>query len=188
MPLFVRGEDLRDRCIRGYALSAGDPLEPARTLVSDLRIKAAEFPQSRKRDIALYGVLAGALRLVQILHRDDLLARAHELLPRGKHLKSDSDVYTLAAKLVFEERCLAWRASFCLRGLGMAQVQPDRAVDYLKENGGMNTFSAERRRHLELITSRTLRLDKSIVVARGSTITVTLRHDKDSNFVVVDTV
>lgn len=170
------------------------------TKIAAVREQASFFVTKRRRDIELYDLLSKALALCEEAeqggHLEDLRQVLTEKNRRGDrnrtYANAGSDVYLLVGRLVFERegdtsrRACAWRYTAAMREAHKRGVRSDGLVEWLRENGGINTLFRGRPVAARSAITKTLHLNQPIAIPKGEPVTIRIQRDARGFFDVLD--
>jgi hypothetical protein len=166
----------------------------------------------RRKDGALYRLLAECLAICETVERDGLQDELRELLRvsvdvrspeiwaqgrprsdgnagRGKrYAEKDSPTPVLVCRYVLEgdARNNPYRYAACLVQAMTLQISSSDLAEWLAENGGLNTLYKTREREQPRVT-KTLHLNSQVTVPHSGVFTLTLRRDHRGFFDVLNT-
>jgi hypothetical protein len=171
-------------------------LDDFHTRIDGAKTKAGFFLAKRRKDAELYSVLADVLSICEDVERNGLTDAVREDVSRQKangrnrvYAERQSDVYVIVGRSVFEpeiNRAASWRYSACLREAGKRQINSRSLVEWLVNNGGINTLFKGRGVLRDAIATRTLHLNQSVEINKKEPFTITLKMDGRGFFDVID--
>jgi hypothetical protein len=166
----------------------------------------------RRKDAALYGLLAKCLAACEIVQRegreDDLRelirvsvdARNPSIWGQGRaagnqgrgrrYAEAASDVFVLVCRYVLPEtetRAARSRYASALREASRRQIASGQLAAWLSENGGVLTLFKSRPVEAKTVATRTLHLNSSITCPKHGRFSVVLEMDARGFFNVVET-
>lgn len=169
------------------------------TTITELAVRtrkdASEVVQRHKKraSFQLYTVLASCLELCERCDQHPIerieLERLFESQPHEgnrRYVESGSDIYVLVCRFVFAgtHRTNAIRYSQALREAVKLQIRSGELEQRLRQNGGINALYFRRPLTIESVSTKTLRLARSITVPRGRPFTLTLQWTAENTFQV----
>lgn len=151
-------------------------------------------PGQKKASLALYGVLADCLALVEACDRDPLVEEEMRAMfaaqPKEgnrRYVEKGSDSYIYVCRFVFTstDRTNAMRYAAALREAHKLQVRSMDLVAWMKQNGGVNALYFRRPLEAREVRLKALRLSRQITVSRHAPFSLTLRWKDDNSFEVI---
>ena len=168
--------------------------------VTDLALKArgqaseVVIRHKKRASFQLYSVLAPCLELCERCERDPAeraeLERLFAAQPREgnrRYVERGSDIYVLVCRFVFAgtDRSNAMRYSQALREAAKLQIRSGELEAWLGKNGGVNALYFRRPLTTRSVSTKTIRLARSITIPRDRGFTVTLLWSQDNTFRVL---
>jgi hypothetical protein len=158
-----------------------------------LRRRAGFFASQRRKDVALYGLLADCLALCEEVERDGLLpnlmAQHIGKAESRRYFERGADVYLVVGRLVFEDgektRAAAWRYTAAMREAAKRQIAPADLAEWLRTEGGINELFRRRPKQPRKRTIRTLSLNSPVPYEDGRELRLVLRADGRGFFDVI---
>lgn len=151
------------------------------------REKASFFVTQRRKDVELYQVLADCLAICEGVSKsgtlDELKRRfiAECKQPgRRKYLESNADVFLVVGRFVFEKdgdsdrRACCWRYTATMREAEKRGIHSSKLVEWMRENGGINSLFRARSVEARSTQTKTLHLNQSITLQKGRKTTITI--------------
>lgn len=148
----------------------------------------------KNSSLELYRVLARCAVLCDVVRqsnsaREELRALIAASSQRRSYVERDSDEFTLCCRYVFagdESHANMSRYASSLREAHKLAVRHDELFAWLSKNGGVNALHMRRPNQREHVSTKCLRLDRSIRVPKQGQFTVTLQRDINNVYTVIE--
>jgi hypothetical protein len=170
-------------------------LEAIKSRMADVKQRAGFFVTTRRKDLALYAMLAEALSVCEQVEAEGLEeALREDIAQRAVHGKNRSyvernvDIYVVVGRFIFEpeiNRAAAWRYCATLREAAKAGLRSDDMELWLRENGGINALFKSRPVKARTARTKTLHLNQQIEIPKGRAFTIRIARDHRGFFDVV---
>lgn len=148
----------------------------------------------KKASLKLYEVLAKCLYLCErcLLDKEEkgilrqLFNTQSKRSKNRRYLETDSDIYIIVCRFMFEDDPNNNRYSHCLREAAKLQIRSSELVSRLRQDGGLNALYMRRPLEKTSVSTKTLHLTKSINCPKNEAFTITLRKTPDNKYEVID--
>jgi hypothetical protein len=162
-----------------------------------LRTRAAFFVAMRRKDVALYDVIADCLAVCEDCLRNGTVSDMRNIATsqaaldgrNRSYFESSADIYLIIGRHVFEgtdkRRDAAWRYTATMREAAKAGIASTDLAKWLRENGGINALFRSRTVQSRTSRTKTLHLSSQIEVPKDAPFTITLQRRSDGVFDVI---